>query len=127
MNNTWKAVIGVTVIFLFGCFFGAVFTSIVVHHRIVRAFEHPTATLLPAMEKRLTGNLGLDALQKQQVDAYFLQNFQQRKELQKQIQPQVQVLNQRTIQQITAILHPEQVERFQHNIEQFRNRFRSGR
>ena len=122
MTNHWKAVVGVILIYVFGCFSGAISTSIFFHHRMLAFLQHPAVALSAALEKRLTGNLGLDANQKQQVHAYFLENLQQRKELQKEIQPQVQTLNRQTIQQVRAILRPDQAERFQQNIDKFRKR-----
>ena len=123
MNKTWKALLGVILMYIFGCLSGAVLTSIFFHHKMLAFLQHPAVALSEALEKRLTGNLGLDANQKQQVHAYFLENLNQRKDLQKQIQPQIQVLNHQTVQQITAILHPDQAELFHQNIEQFRKRW----
>jgi hypothetical protein len=120
MNKTWKAVLGVILIFIFGCFSGAVSTSIYFHHRMLVLLQHPAVALSAALEKRLTGNLDLDANQKQQVHGCFLENLQQRKELQKEIQPRVQMLNQQTLQQVAAILHPDQLELFHQNIEKSR-------
>ena len=123
MNKTWKAVLGVILIYIFGCLSGSVCTSIFFHHRLLAFLQHPGVALSAALENRLTGNLGLDADQKQKVHECFLENLQNRKELQKQIQPQVQMLNRQTRQQITAILRPDQAELFQQNIEKFRKRF----
>ncbi len=123
MNKTWKAVLGVILIYIFGCFSGMVSTSIFFHHRMLIFLQHPAVALSAALEKRLTGNLGLDADQKEKVHACFEENLQQRKELQKQIQPQVQALNHQTIQEVTAILHPDQTELFQQNIEKVRKHF----
>ena len=122
MNKTWKAVLGVILIYLFGCFSGAVSTSIVFHHKMAAFLQHPGVVMTEAREKRLTGNLGLDANQKQQVHEHFLENLQRRKELQMEIKPQVQMLNRQTLQQVVAILHPDQTERFQQNLERFRKR-----
>ena len=122
MNKTWKAVLGVILIYIFGCFSGVVSTSIYVHHKSIEFLQHPAVSMSAMMEKLLTGNLDFDANQKQQVHAYFLENLQQRKELQKEIQPQVQTLNRQTIQQVRAILRPDQAERFQQNIDKFRKR-----
>ena len=123
MSKTWKAVLGVFVIYLFGCFSGVVSTSIFFHHKMLIFLKHPGTVLLATMEKRMTGNLSLDANQKQQVHDYFLQNLQQRKELQKQIQPQVQELNRQMIKEINTVLHPDQQERFRENVAQFKHRF----
>lgn len=120
MNKTWKAVFGVILIYIFGCFSGAVSISIFFHHKMLESLQHPALTASKALEKRLTGNLNLDANQKQQVDDCFRDNLQQRKELQKQVRPQVQALNLQMIQQVAAVLRPDQTELFHQNVEKFR-------
>ena len=125
MNKTWKAVLGIVLIFIFGCVSGAISTSIVFHHKMAAFLQHPGMAMTEAREKRLTGNLGLDANQKQQVHEYFLQNLEQQKELQKEIQPQVQALNRQTRQQIAAILRPDQKDLFHKNVERFGKRARA--
>ena len=122
MSKTWKAVLGVILIYVFGCFSGAVSTSIFFHHRMLAVLQHPAVAVSEALEKRLTGNLGLDANQKEQVHAYFLENLQHRQALQKEIQPRVQTLNRLTVQQVTAILRPDQAELFHQNVEKLRKR-----
>lgn len=122
MTSHWKAVLGVILIYIFGCFSGVVSTSIFFHQKMLYFLQHPGVVASAALEKRLTGNLHLDADQKQQVHTYFLENLQKRKDLQKTIQPQVLMLNLQTFQQITAILHPDQAELFQQNVEKFRKR-----
>jgi hypothetical protein len=121
MTSHWKAVLGVVLIYIFGCFSGAFSISIFYHHKLLAFLDHPGVVLSAALERRLTGNLALDAKQKQQVHEYFLENLQQRKELQKQIQPQVQALNLQTIREVAAILRPDQTELFQLNIDKFRS------
>jgi hypothetical protein len=123
MNKTWKAVLGIILIYIFGCFSGVVSTSIFFHHKMLAFLQHPAVALSAELERRLTGNLGLDDNQKKQVDGYFLDNLQQRKELQKEIQPRVQMLNRQTVQQVTAILTPDQAKLFHQNIEKFRKHF----
>lgn len=75
------------------------------------------------LEKRLTGNLNLDANQKQQVHHYFLANLEQQKELRKEIQPQVLEAYRQTVKQITTVLRPDQAALFHQNIEMFRKRW----
>ena len=123
MNNTWKAVLGVVLIYIFGCFSGIVSTSIFFHQKMLNFWHNPAVAVSAALEKRLTGNLALDANQKQQVHGYFMENLTQRKELQKEIQPRVETLNRQTVQQITAVLRPEQVELFNQNVDRLRKRF----
>jgi hypothetical protein len=123
MTSHWKAVLGVILIYIFGCASGVVSTSIFFHQRMLNFLQHPGVVEAAMVEKRLTGNLGLDANQKQQVHDYFLANLQERRELQKQIQPQVLESYRQTVKQITAILHPDQAELFHQNIEKFRKRW----
>jgi hypothetical protein len=123
MSSHWKAVIGIFVIYAFGCFSGAICTSIFVHHKILDFLKHPAVAMSAALEKRLTGNLQLNADQQRQVDACFQENLAQRREVQKQVQPQVQALNRKTFDQILAILHPDQTDRFRENVEAFRKRW----
>jgi hypothetical protein len=120
MSSNWKAIVGVLLIYIFGCFSGMVSTSIFVHHMMLGFLRHPGVALSAALEKRMTRNLDLDANQKEQIHAYFQENLTQRKDLQKQIQPQVQVLNQKTFDQIAAILRPDQADHFRQNVETFR-------
>lgn len=123
MTSHWKAILGVILIYLFGCFSGILTTSIFVRHKMIDFLKHPAVAASAALEKRLTGNLHLDADQKQQIHAYFMENLDQRRAVQKQIQPQVQMLNRKTFQQISSALHPDQVEMFHQNLEKFRRRF----
>lgn len=123
MTSHWKAILGVILVYIFGCFSGVVSTSIFFHQKMLYFLQHPGVVESTMVEKRLTGNLGLDANQKQQVHHYFLANLEQRKELQKQIQPQVLESYRQTVKQITAILRPDQAELFYQNIEKFRKRW----
>lgn len=123
MSVTTKAVLGLILVFLLGLFTGALLTGMVVKHKVKTFLQHPGETVSAAVEKQLTGNLNLDATQKQQVHDYFQQNLQQRKQLQMQIQPQVQTLNLQTFEQINAVLRPDQLEKFHQNVDAMRQRF----
>jgi len=122
MNSKWKAVLGVIMIFVLGFVSGIVCSSIVVHRKLNAFLQHPGAVAAAALEKQLTQNLNLDQGQQQQIHTYFMQNLQRRKELNQQIRPQAQMLNQQTFQQIATTLRPDQREIFRQNIEKFRNR-----
>ncbi len=123
MNTRWKAVVGVILIYLFGCLSGAFLTGIIVHHKMQEFLRHPAVAVSTALEKRLTGNLDLDVNQKQQIRQYFVENLEKRKEIQQQNQPQIQMLNRQTFMEINGILHPDQTERFRQNIAELRKRF----
>jgi hypothetical protein len=123
MTTHWKAILGVILIFVLGFASGVVGSSIFVHRKIVAFLQHPGAVAEAALEKRLTRNLALDENQKQQVHGYFEENLKSRKELNKQIQPQIRMLNIDTFQKITSVLRPDQQDLFKKNVEEMRNRF----
>jgi hypothetical protein len=123
MNKTWKAVLGVVLIFIFGWLSGALCTSLIVRHRAISLLDRGPAAIAEVLERRMTHNLNLDPGQRQQIHGYFMENLTQRLQLQKEIQPQVQALNRQTIEEINAVLHPDQQERFQENIARIKLRF----
>jgi len=122
MTTHWKAIVGVILVFVFGFLSGILCLSIVVQHRMLAFYQHPAVALSSALEKRLTGNLHLDANQQQKVNDIFAENLRQRKELQKQIQPKVQAVNLETFRQINLVLHPDQLDLFHQNLEKFHRR-----
>jgi hypothetical protein len=123
MSTTWKAAIGVILVFILGWFGGALSTLIVVHHRILVMARHDPEPLAKLLERQTTRNLGLTDDQKKQLHAIFVSNLSQRMELQKQIQPQVKVVNSQTLQQIDAMLTPDQQQTFHDNLLKFKRRF----
>jgi len=123
MTSPWKAVLGVILIFIFGFLSGVVCSAIYAEHKVTAFLKHPAVTLMAAMERNLTKNLDLDDKQKKQIHDYFMENLRQHKLLQAQIQPQVQLLNQATVKQITAALRPDQQERFNKNLDELHQRF----
>ena len=122
MNPTWKAVAGVTVIFILGCVIGVLATLVVVKHRAVALQRNPEALAI-VLERQTTRNLGLDADKKQQLHGILLQYVHQRLELQRQIQPQVRAVNAQTLQQINGLLTADQQQKFQDNLILFKARF----
>jgi len=121
------AVLGVILIFIFGCVLGAISASLYIHNKTLAVMKGgPAAAIqagVQAFERRMTRNLNLDANQKQQVHDVFLKYLNQRLELQKTVQPQIRMMNQETFAQVKVVLNPEQQKTFQENIAEFRNRF----
>jgi hypothetical protein len=123
MTSRGKAVIGVVLIFFLGFAAGGVATSIYAHWKIAQVLKHPGQALMAAMEKNLTKNLDLDDNQKHQIHGYFMDNLKQHKLAQALILPQIQKLNQTTVQQIRAALRPEQLKRFDENLNDLSSRY----
>jgi hypothetical protein len=122
MNPTWKALAGVTVIFILGGVIGVLATLVVVKHKAQSIQRNPEALAI-VLERQTAHNLGLDAGKKQQLHAIFLQYIRQRLELQKQIQPQVHAVNAQALQQIDGLLTAGQQEKFRENLVLFKARF----
>jgi hypothetical protein len=126
MTSNWKAVLGVFLVFIFGCFAGGISTSLILHHKVMTMIRGGPAATVLAVENRLTRRLDLDADQKQKVDALFQENLQERMTLQAKIRPDIQMANLKTFQGVKAVLRLDQVEQFQRNIAQFRKNMGQG-
>jgi hypothetical protein len=123
MNATWKAVVGVILVFILGWFGGALTTLVIAHQRTLLLLQRDPEPLAKLLERQTTRNLGLDEDKRQQLHALILANLKQRMALQKQIQPQVKALNAQTLQQINALLTPDQQEQFHENLVTLKRRF----
>jgi hypothetical protein len=123
MNPTWKAAIGVILVFILGWFGGALTTLIIAHHRMLVVIQHDPESMARMLDRQTIHNLGLDEDRKRQLHALFVENIRQRLELQKQIQPQVKALNRQSLQEINALLTPDQQEHFHENLLVLKQRF----
>jgi hypothetical protein len=123
MNSTWKAAVGVILIFILGWAGGTLTTIAVARHKMLTLAQHGPEAVAIVLERQTTRNLGLNEDQKTKLHALIVENVRQRMEFQKQIQPQVHDVNRQTMQQIDALLTPDQQQRFQDNLVLFKDRF----
>jgi hypothetical protein len=123
MSPTWKAVLGVVLVFILGWFGGALTTIVIARHKALAVIQGGPEALAIVLERRTTRDLGLNEDQKKQIHALFVDYIRQRLDLQKQIQPQVKVVNHETLQEINAVLTPDQQEHFHDNLVLFKERF----
>jgi len=123
MNSTWKAAIGVILIFILGWFGGAITTIALARHKAQVIAQHGPEALAVVVERQTTRDLGLNSDQKTHLHTLFVENIRQRLELQKQIQPQMKALNRQTLQEIDAVLTPDQQQHFHDNLILFKDRF----
>jgi hypothetical protein len=108
-----KLKLGLLIAFIFiaGFVSGIVVTRVVVRHFVQRALAHPE--MIRAMiERRLTRNLRLDADQQVKVHNILLNTHEQMDALRQQFRPGFTNIIQNTVSQISAILTPEQQEKF---------------
>jgi hypothetical protein len=122
MTGHWKASLGVLLVFILGCLSGILVSSVYFSHRDTLFFQRGSAGYIDLAERRLTRNLNLDPTQKQEIHQYFLENLAERKQLQAQIQPEVQMLNHQTFGEIRSVLRPDQMIVFRENLTDFRKR-----
>jgi hypothetical protein len=109
-------------VFIFGCLSGWIGASVVKYRQTTQFLQGGPEAVAKLLEMRMTRNLNLDERQKQQIHQYFMDNLLQRRQLQQQIQPQVQLVNRDTFMEINAILRPDQQKIFRENITLFRQR-----
>jgi hypothetical protein len=123
MSPTWKAALGVILVFILGWFGGALTTMVIAHHKMIELIQHNPEALAVVLERQTTRGLGLNDDQKTHLHALIVENLRQRMELQKQVQPQVRAVNRQTLQEIDALLTPDQQQRFHDNLVLFKDRF----
>jgi hypothetical protein len=122
MNPTWKAAIGVILIFILGWFGGALSTLIIGGHKLQQLTHNPEAMAV-MLERQTTRGIKLDDGQKAQIHQLLLKNIRERTQLQKQIQPQVWVYNRETVAAINTLLTSDQQQKFQDNLLLFKAHF----
>jgi len=110
-------------IFVLGCLAGGLGTRVYDAHRATVFLRGGAKSYLDAMEKKVTRRLNLDPGQQAEVHQDFLLNLEGRKRLQAQNQPEIRELNQQTIQQIKAVLRPDQWQVFRENLTKAGRRF----
>jgi hypothetical protein len=123
MNSTWNAALGIILVFILGWFGGALTTLVIARHKALAMIQRNPEALAIVLERQTTHNLGLSEDQKTQLHSLFVENLKQRMELQKQVQPQVRAVNRQTLQEINALLTPDQQQRFDDNLVLFKERF----
>jgi hypothetical protein len=122
MNDHWKASIGVLVVFILGCFAGGLCASAYFAHRTMDFIQRGPVAFVDILDHRLGRRLKLDADQKLKLHQYLLENLEKRKQLQKQIRPQIRMVNEQTVEEITTMLRPEQAALFHENLLNVRPR-----
>lgn len=123
MNPTWKAAFGIIFIFILGWFGGALTTLAIARHQVLVTMQRGPEGIAYTLERQTTHNLDLSLDQRTRLHALIVENLRQRMELQKQVQPEIKTANGKTLQEIDALLTPEQQERFHDNLVRFKERF----
>jgi hypothetical protein len=123
MSATWKAAIGVILVFILGWIGGTVTTIVVARHKAMSLAQAGPEVLAIALERRTTRDLGLTPDQKDQLHAILVTYVRQRQDLQRTTAPQAHIINRQTLQQINALLTPAQQQHFHDNLVLFKQEY----
>ncbi len=119
MKNV-KAVMGILLVFILGAASGAVVTHMIdrAHHESF--IKGGGVAREEVIVSRLTRKLDLDAQQQTQVRAIVHENHSAMRLIRKQYQPPIQAILEQGQARISAVLKPEQREKFRQIIEERR-------
>jgi hypothetical protein len=110
--NKLKPVLLLLFVFVAGMAVGVVGEHIIIRRVIREALEHPER--VPAfIERRLDRRLGLDADQRAQMHDILAGTHQELKDLRQEFRPRFATIISEADGKISAILTPEQLERFE--------------
>ena len=110
--NRFKVCLVVALIFCAGFAAGVLVTRTVTRHVIRAALEHPEF-VRARIERSLERELKLDGHQRGEVHRIILQSHEQLKELRQGSTPRLRSILAETRSRITAVLTPEQQQRFE--------------
>jgi hypothetical protein len=99
-------------VFFVGVVFGVAGTRLVVHRVVREALLHPERVQM-AIERRLTRKLNLDDAQQTKLDGILSDAHQQMKTIRHEFRPAMVLVFSNANQQITVLLTPEQLARYQ--------------
>jgi Spy/CpxP family protein refolding chaperone len=110
--KTFKSLLLVALVFLAGAVAGVVGTRAVVRHVVREVIAHPE-TVPPRVERNLAFRLRLDSGQRVKLHEIMSGTHGQLKDLRQEYRPRVILVLSNANNQITALLTPEQLARFE--------------
>jgi Spy/CpxP family protein refolding chaperone len=102
--KSWKAIVGITAVFLLGVLAGGLLTAGIIRHR----FRHRGDVIV----RRLSSKLDLDETQREQLRVIVTDAEEQIRVLRQQVQPQVETVLTQAEAKVRLILTPDQIEKF---------------
>ncbi|MGM0453086.1 MAG: hypothetical protein ACQERN_07965 [Thermodesulfobacteriota bacterium] len=115
----FKAIAGISAIFILGALTGVLGTSLFFQHRIETLREKGPPPIKPLFMQRMTGQLELTLEQKKAVGNILEQTQQQLVNLRKQYRPRIREIFSTCFTRIEEKLQPEQRARFKEIKESF--------
>ena len=123
MMRDWKSIVGVLLVFALGALAGAFLALSLGHYRVAAALQRGSPAYEEFLERRLSRGLDLDPAQRERFHEALSANIEARKQLQAQLQPQIQVINLETRRELQGFLKPGQLTALKQNLQDFRRRF----
>jgi hypothetical protein len=115
-----KIWLAIALVFIAGFTGGVVVTRAVVRHWIQQVITNPDR-LRALVEKRMKARLNLDAAQRQKVDEILARTQDQIAGLRQEFAPPFRNITSNTVAEVSAVLRPEQRERFRKLLEESRH------
>lgn len=107
-----KPVVGIILVFMLGAASGALVTYLVSQARIEAILSGGPRAREDVLLKRLTRQLDLDSQQREQVKAIVHETHEDMRQIRQKTHPQMEALVEDSQLRISALLRPEQQEKF---------------
>lgn len=122
----WKAIASVIFVFLLGALAGALVTHAVYRQKVENIIKDEPGTMREVIVQRLSRKLNLDPTQLEQVRAIVKETHAEMKNVRKQIRPQIDEILTRSQTKVRAILHPDQLEKYEKILAERKKRRETG-
>ena len=109
--SKWKPVLAVLLVFIAGMFVGVVGTGIIVRRVVQQMVNHPDALqrrIQNGVGMQLARRLNLDAAQRRRVNDILMETQGELKVIRDETQPRIAQIRSNAVDQINAILTPQQ-------------------
>jgi hypothetical protein len=123
--RTLKRILGVLLIFFFGCFVGAVVTGAGAMQKLRETLLGGPEAVMDVVVKRLDHELKLDEEQKRKLQSIVDDARIKLRQSRSKIQPEVEETLQEAEQRTRAILYPAQVKKFDDLINRSREKWKT--
>jgi hypothetical protein len=109
----WKAIVSVILVFLLGSLAGALVTHKIYQHMIEGIIKGEAKPIRELIVQRLNHELHLDATQLEQLRIILKETHDEIRNVRKQFRPQIEEILARSQSRVRAILHPDQLEKYE--------------
>ncbi|MBN1472696.1 MAG: hypothetical protein JW925_13030 [Syntrophaceae bacterium] len=115
-----KSIIGVMVIFLLGTFCGALGVHIAYKTQIAKYMSGDGQIYRTVIVRHLSKKLDLDQEQKNKIRDYIKETQTELHNVRKQVRPQIEIALEKSRLKLRSVLRPEQIERYDKLIDDYR-------